>query len=133
VEKKSNSLFGRAGCCDYANLKSNTLRLSTFFAIGFFPYSLFAVALFHTLCQRCMCVFFIFFYNPDSSPSYAHSHLPTYSYTYTQTHTHIYIYIYIRALLVLRKVLRRYRSADAWRTKQILISRKTKINVQKTV
>lgn len=92
VEKKSNSLFGSASCCDYANLKSNTLRRSTFFAIGFFLYSLFAVTLFPCqLTTVCVCEFFIFFYNPDSSPSYAHSHLHTHTHTYTHIHSHIYV------------------------------------------
>jgi len=99
VEKKSNSLFGSA---------SYMLRLRQFkikhpppfniFRYWIFPLlPFFAVALFRTLSHFaavCVCVFFIFFYNPDGSPSYAHSHL----HTHIRKHTHIHPLIYLHAL-----------------------------------
>jgi len=85
----------------------------------------FAVALFRTLCHFaavCVCVFLYFFIIPTAPHR-------TLTHTYTHIYTHSYTYTRCRLVLVLRKVLRRYRSADEWRTRRILISRKTKINV----
>lgn len=134
VEKKSNSLFGSA---------SYMLRLRQFkikhpppfniFRYWIFPLlPFFAVALFRTLCHFaavCVCVCFLYFFIIPTAPRRTLTHTYTHIYVSTHTYTRSYTYTRCRLVLVLRKVLRRYRSADEWRTRRILISRKTKINV----